>query len=148
MGPNGTLDPRRLLVCSLWITGVTALAAGAAAIACNALLPQWTGFGEEWNFIIIGACLALYGLFVVRIARADPVDESLVRATIIFNAACLIPYVSLVVLLWSILTPLGMALLLIGAVFLLDGVMFLWLGLHLGREAEGAQTGAGRTVRR
>ena len=80
MGPNGTLNPRRLLVCSLWVIGVTALAAGAAAIALNAMLPQWTGFGEEWNFIIIGACLALYGLFVIRIARADPLDESLVRA--------------------------------------------------------------------
>ena len=75
-------------------------------------------------------------------------DESLVRATIIFNAACLVPYASLVVLLWSILTPLGMALLLIGAVFLLDGVMFLWLGLHLSRDAQGARTGANQPARR
>ncbi|HJS31360.1 MAG TPA: hypothetical protein VJ924_05150 [Alphaproteobacteria bacterium] len=148
MRPNGTLNPRRLLVYSLWIIGFAALAAGAAAIAFNALLPGLTGFGEAWNFIVIGACLALYGLFVLRVARANPVDESQVRATIIFNALCLIPYASLVVLLWSTLTPLGMALLLIGAVYLLDGVMFLWLGLHLSRDAESARTGAGQPARR
>lgn len=148
MGPNGTPDPRRLLIYALRIIGFAALAAGAAAIAFNALLPELTGFGEAWNFIIIGACLALYGLFVVRLARGEPIDESQVRATIIFNAVCLIPYASLVVLLWSTLTPLGMALLLIGTVFLLDGVMFLWLGLHLRRDAQSARTGAGQTARR
>ena len=48
----------------------------------------------------------------------------------------------------STLTPLGMALLLVGAVYLLDGVMFLWLGLHLSRDAERARTGAGQPARR
>jgi len=147
MPQDGKPDPRRLLIYFLWIVGLPALAVGGAMIALNATLPELTGFGERWNFVLIGVCLTLYGLFVIRLARAEPVDESHIRATILFNALCLLPYGFLVISIWPALTPVGMALLSLGALFLVDGVTFLWMGLRLRRDAEKARAGAGETAK-
>ncbi len=148
MGQNGKPDPRRLLVYFLWVIGLPALAVGGALIACNAMLPESAGFGEGWNFVVIGACLMLYGRFAIRLGRAEPLDESHVRATILFNALCLVPYAFVAISLWPVLTPIGMALLLIGAVFLVDGVTLLWVGLRVRRDAERARAEAGGTAMR
>jgi len=68
-----------------WRTGLTALAVG---LAIGRVLPELAVDVEEWPYVALGACFALYGVLLIWYGgiRAAEVDEAVAEGRLALSA--------------------------------------------------------------